>query len=265
MNINPALNISAFSSIDTRSTQLNVSPVPSATQQSARPVTPLSEAEQTRTEQSSAENAAQNETEIESKVEELAQQRQELLERNQIRELASRDREVRAHEQAHAAVGGQYAGAPRYQFQRGPDGVNYAVGGEVSIDISPASTPEETIRKMQIVRAAALAPIDPSPQDRAVAAQASATLAQAQGELLASRTDESQEPAEPDQGDRSSRSEESDEAAKAVNSSSLVPSADGNAPVSLKPAPASLAGRLNDSISAAEGENVLGQLISQRA
>ena len=50
-----------------------------------------------------------------------------------IRDLSARDREVRAHEQAHASVGGQYAGAASFTYQRGPNGVSYAVGGEVPI------------------------------------------------------------------------------------------------------------------------------------
>ena len=116
----------------------------------------------------------------------VEQRREEAVlkqEQEEIQQLSARDREVRAHEQAHAAVGGQYAGAPQYQFQRGPDGVRYAVGGEVSIDVSRAATPEETIRKMQVVRRAALAPAEPSPQDRRVAAQAAATEAEARQEL----------------------------------------------------------------------------------
>lgn len=102
----------------------------------------------------------------------------------EIRVLAARDREVRAHEQAHAAVGGAFAGAPKYQFERGPDGVNYAVGGEVPIDVSPAATPEATIAKMQAVRRAALAPAEPSPQDRRVAQEAIAAEARARQEVL---------------------------------------------------------------------------------
>ena len=118
-------------------------------------------------------------------------EQQELEEQLVIRELAARDREVRAHEQAHAAVGGVYAGAPTYQFERGPDGVSYAVAGEVSIDVSPESTPEETISKLQTVIAAALAPAEPSAQDRAVAAQAAASLSQAQAEVRAESAEES--------------------------------------------------------------------------
>ncbi|MHA7926851.1 MAG: putative metalloprotease CJM1_0395 family protein [Marinobacter sp.] len=104
----------------------------------------------------------------------------------QLTELKARDREVRAHEAAHQAVGGQYAGAMSFTYQRGPDGAQYAVGGEVSIDLSPVQgDPQATIEKMRIVRAAAMAPAEPSGQDRAVAAQAMQIMLQAQSELAA--------------------------------------------------------------------------------
>lgn len=107
-----------------------------------------------------------------------------------LRELKARDREVRAHEQAHQAVGGPYAGAVSYTYQRGPDGAQYAVGGEVSIDVAPvAGDPQATIDKMRTVRAAALAPAEPSGQDRAVAAQAMQLMLQAQIELAAEGRD----------------------------------------------------------------------------
>lgn len=102
----------------------------------------------------------------------------------QLTELKARDREVRAHEAAHQAVGGQYAGAMSFTYQRGPDGAQYAVGGEVSIDLSPVQgNPQATIQKMQTVRAAAMAPAEPSGQDRTVAAQAMQIMLQAQSEL----------------------------------------------------------------------------------
>jgi|SRR5690606_28964397 len=119
---------------------------------------------------------------------EAEQQRQHRLE---IADLASRDREVRAHEQAHAAVGGAHAGAPTYTIKRGPDGKNYLVGGEVSIDTGPVpNDPEATLRKMELVQRAALAPAEPSAQDRRVAAQASAQAAVARAELARQRRDE---------------------------------------------------------------------------
>ena len=111
-----------------------------------------------------------------------------------IAELVARDREVRSHEQAHAAAGGQYAGSPTYSFVKGPDGLNYAVGGEVSIDTAPVSgDPEATLRKAQIIRAAASAPSEPSPQDRRVAAQAASMEADARVELAAKETSEIQQ------------------------------------------------------------------------
>ncbi|MGG2398223.1 putative metalloprotease CJM1_0395 family protein [Pseudomonas sp. SH1-B] len=116
------------------------------------------------------------------------EQRQQQLE---IADLVQRDREVRTHEQAHAAVGGQYAGSPTYSFKRGPDGQRYAVSGEVSIDTAPVpNDPEATLRKMEIVLRAALAPIEPSPQDLRVAALAQAQAAQARVELAELRRDE---------------------------------------------------------------------------
>ena len=103
----------------------------------------------------------------------------------QLRELRTRDREVRAHEQAHASAAGSLArGGPSYQYQKGPDGQLYAVGGEVSIDTSAVSgDPQATAEKAQKIRRAALAPAQPSPQDRAVAAAATALEASARAEL----------------------------------------------------------------------------------
>ncbi len=94
-------------------------------------------------------------------------------EKEQVKKLKARDAEVRAHEQAHMAAAGSLAqGGPNYVFQTGPDGKQYAIGGSVKIDTSPGSTPEETVRKAQQIRAAALAPSDPSGQDLKVAASA---------------------------------------------------------------------------------------------
>ena len=90
---------------------------------------------------------------------------------------------VIAHEMAHKVVGGQYAGSVRYEYTRGPDGRLYITGGEVSIDVSEEPTPEETIQKMEIVRRAALAPADPSPQDLAVAQTATIKEMKARLEL----------------------------------------------------------------------------------
>lgn len=151
------------------------------------------------------------------------QARQE-QEQQEIRELAARDREVRSHEQAHAAVGGKYAGSPVYEFVRGPDGVSYAVGGEVSIDTSPIpGDPEATIAKAQQIRRAANAPAEPSPQDRRVAAEASLMEADARAELRQERVIES-ERAREEKAERAeekkaeaARKEKDDEAQQVAN------------------------------------------------
>ena len=112
-----------------------------------------------------------------------SQDRQQQAQQKEIEALKARDQEVRAHEQAHQGVGGRYASAPSFTLSRGPDGKGYATGGEVQIDITPiAGDPAATVRKMQQVRSAALAPAEPSGQDRSVAAKASQLEAKARSE-----------------------------------------------------------------------------------
>lgn len=102
-------------------------------------------------------------------------------EQKELESLKKRDTEVRQHEQSHLAAGGQYVkGGPTYSYQSGPDGHRYAVGGEVQIDKSPVpGDPEATIRKMQTIKMAALAPATPSAQDYSVAAAAANAAAKA--------------------------------------------------------------------------------------
>ena len=73
-------------------------------------------------------------------------ERQQQAEQLIVDSLKQRDREVRAHEQAHQAVGGQYASAPSFTMESGPDGGRYATGGKVQIDISAEADPGATIR-----------------------------------------------------------------------------------------------------------------------
>lgn len=106
-------------------------------------------------------------------------------EQRYVRELKTIDGEVRAHEQAHMAAGGSLVrGGASFEYETGPDGKRYAVAGEVQIDASSESTPEKTAQKMRTVRRAALAPAEPSAQDRKVAAEASARENQALMEVL---------------------------------------------------------------------------------
>lgn len=110
-------------------------------------------------------------------------------EQKQVDELKARDMEVKSHEQAHIAAGGSYVrGAASYDYQTGPDGKKYAVGGEVSIDTSAVEgDPQATINKAQVVIKAAMAPAEPSGQDRAVASQARQMMASARKELMSEK------------------------------------------------------------------------------
>ena len=105
--------------------------------------------------------------------------------KKQIDELKARDREVKTHEQAHIAAGGSYVkGGATYDYQTGPDGKQYAVGGSVNIDTSPVDgDPEATIAKAQVVIKAALAPAEPSGQDQKVASAARQMMNEARKEL----------------------------------------------------------------------------------
>jgi hypothetical protein len=92
-------------------------------------------------------------------------------EQRMVDELRLSDQRVRAHEQAHAAAGAYNV---RYDYQTGPDGKQYAVGGSANIDINVSSSdPDGKIQEASKMRAAALAPSDPSSEDMAVAAKAS--------------------------------------------------------------------------------------------
>ncbi len=115
--------------------------------------------------------------------------------RQEIRTLKARDQEVRAHEAAHiAAGGGLVRSGASFSFQRGPDGVQYAVGGEVSIDVSAVSgDPEATLRKTSQIQAAALAPAQPSSQDRSVAARAAKMAIEARAEIIQQQKAESKQ------------------------------------------------------------------------
>ncbi|WP_299794566.1 putative metalloprotease CJM1_0395 family protein [uncultured Shewanella sp.] len=114
-----------------------------------------------------------------------------VLEQQVLDELARRDAEVKAHEQAHSAVGGSLAQSPQFSYERGSDGKRYAVDGEVSIDISIVpGDPQATINKMRKVYAAAMAPANPSMADIRVAADAIRKMNQAQSELSEKRQGE---------------------------------------------------------------------------
>jgi len=116
-------------------------------------------------------------------------------EQQQVEKLKARDAEVRNHEAAHLAAAGQHAqGGPKYVYQTGPDGRQYAIGGSVSIDVSPVSgDPQATLQKAQQVRSAALAPAEPSGQDQKVAAAASQMEADARLQLAREKVEKAED------------------------------------------------------------------------
>ena len=112
----------------------------------------------------------------------------------EIKELELTEKEVIVHEQAHKAVGGHVTGPITYMHTEGPDGKRYINGGEVAINVKEGSTPEETLKILEKVKSAALAPADPSPQDLRVAASATAQIQQTRAEMTKQNVEEEIEP-----------------------------------------------------------------------
>ena len=109
----------------------------------------------------------------------------------QVRELQQIDQKVRAHEQAHISVGRELiTSGPNYSYTYGPDGKQYATAGEVGIDTSAESKPEENIDKGQRIQATALAPADPSPQDYRAASVGSQLESAGRSDLIEQQQDE---------------------------------------------------------------------------
>jgi hypothetical protein len=149
-------------------------------------------------------------------------------EREQLKKLKARDTEVRNHENAHQSAGGQFAGSPSYTYQAGPDGRRYAIGGEVSIDVSPEKDPAAIIAKMESIRRATTAPAEPSPQDFKVAAAAQRMMTEAQRDLDAAKLDQMQGKSETDGqsgGTGSENDQEGDKAQAQASSAAAVASA----------------------------------------
>ncbi len=103
----------------------------------------------------------------------------------QIKQLKARDSVVRAHEMAHISAGhGITKGSAHFSFQRGANGIQYATGGEVQIDTSKITAdPVATLKKAIQIQTAALAPLQPSSQDRTIAANAAQMAIEARAEI----------------------------------------------------------------------------------
>lgn len=85
--------------------------------------------------------------------------------------------QIYAHELAHQSTGGSLAGGIVMEL----DGNGVAVGGHVNIKtpVFDKRNPDECLKQAEIVYRAAMAPGDPSSQDKAVASNASNIMSQA--------------------------------------------------------------------------------------
>lgn len=121
-------------------------------------------------------------------------------EQQEISQLKARDAEVRAHEQAHiAAAAGLRTSAPSFNYETGPDGKKYAIGGEVNISFTRSDDLQEDIQNAETMKAAALAPAQPSGQDMSVAKNADKIIEEDRQKLAQQGTepevnDKSEEP-----------------------------------------------------------------------
>lgn len=105
--------------------------------------------------------------------------------------LKARDQEVRTHEQAHQSAAGSYSKGMHLSFEKGADGRSYAVDGEVQIDTSKvAGDPQATLTKAQTILKAALAPAQPSGQDKQVASEARQMITEARAAILAQQQEQ---------------------------------------------------------------------------
>lgn len=171
--------------------------------------------------------------------------------------LKKADAEVRAHELAHMAAGGGLTGGVSYTYETGPDGKRYAVAGEVSIDTSAGSTPEETLRKAKTIKAAALAPANPSAQDRKVAAAATAMLQQATAQILQQKQQEIKNEIERVTGDKKKVDETDSVKTNANNVNEATTSSNNNSDNSFENIFINIR-RVNQAISAYTGKEVFG-------
>lgn len=80
------------------------------------------------------------------------------------------DAQVRSHEQVHATIG-QTTSPISYNYQKGPDGKMYAVGGSVRFDTSIPDDPKSAAFKLDQLSKAAAGPTDPSGADTTIASQ----------------------------------------------------------------------------------------------
>ena len=176
------MNISAINNSYAGFVQTSVSQTPDPQRTGSEPDKAVQQNDQT----DSKTSEDQTTTQADSSAKEVYSQELTQAELQLLQELKQTDTKVRRHEMAHIAAGGRYiTSGANFTYQRGPDGKNYVIGGEVSIDTSPVpGDPQATIQKMRQVKNAALAPANPSAQDMKVASKASQSASKALSDLM---------------------------------------------------------------------------------
>jgi len=100
-----------------------------------------------------------------------------------LAKFKNKDAEIRLHEQAHASIG-PTTSPISYNYQQGPDGKMYAVGGNVRLDTSMPDDPKAAAFKLDMLQKAASGPTHMSNADGAIANQSNLNkiLLQLEGE-----------------------------------------------------------------------------------
>ncbi|MDM8535647.1 putative metalloprotease CJM1_0395 family protein [Desulfobacterales bacterium HSG17] len=180
------MNISAINNSYAGFVQTSVSQTHDPQNTEIEPEKAVQQSDPTDSKTSKNPNEDQATTQSDSAVKDVYSQELTQAELQLLQTLKQTDTKVRSHEMAHIAAGGRYiTSGANFTYQRGPDGKNYVIGGEVGIDTSPVpGDPQATIQKMRQVKNAALAPANPSSQDMKVASKASQTASKALSDLM---------------------------------------------------------------------------------
>ena len=86
-----------------------------------------------------------------------------------LEKFKNKDSQVKVHEQSHAGLA---VSGISYNYQQGPDGKMYAVGGSVRLDTSMPNDPQAAQNKLDKLQKAAVSSSDPSAADLSIANQA---------------------------------------------------------------------------------------------
>jgi len=87
-----------------------------------------------------------------------------------LEKFRNKDSEIRTHEQTHASIG--HTTSPiSYNYQEGPDGKMYAVGGSVRLDTTIPDDPKAAAFKLDMIQKAASGVAHASSADNSIASQ----------------------------------------------------------------------------------------------